>query len=215
MSVSGVNNSSNPYALPDETISVSEAGQLSNQFITLMVAQIQNQDPTNPMDSTQFVEQYATISQVQSLENMTKLQQSSLVLADNLQMLTAASLVGQNVTVHADSLQLDGAVSGQFELQHTSTNTVLWLTDANGVETPVALGRRNAGRVDVALDPATLGLKPGTYQVRIETASGEEPRLQVAGKVNDVRVSDSGPVLNIAGIGSVPFYQIVQFGQRG
>ena len=55
MSVSGVNNSSNPYALPDETISVSEAGQLSNQFITLMVAQIQNQDPTNPMDSTQFV----------------------------------------------------------------------------------------------------------------------------------------------------------------
>lgn len=215
MSVSGVNNSSNPYALPDETISVSEAGQLSNQFITLMVAQIQNQDPTNPMDSTQFVEQYATISQVQSLENMTKLQQSSLVLADNLQMLTAASLVGQSVTVHADSLQLDGKVNAQFDLQHTSTNTVLWLTDANGEETSVALGRQDAGRVDVALDPAALGLKPGTYQVRIETASGEEPRLQVAGKVNDVRVSDSGPVLNIAGIGNVPFYQIVQFGQRG
>ncbi len=153
MSVSGVTNNSNPYALPDDTISVSEAGQLSNQFITLMVAQIQNQDPTNPMDSTQFVEQYATISQVQSLENMTKLQQSSLVLADNLQMLTAASLVGQNVTVHTDSLELDGKVDAQFDLQHTSTNTVLWLTDANGVETSVALGRQDAGRVDVALDP--------------------------------------------------------------
>jgi len=215
MSVSGVTNNSNPYALPDDTISVSEAGQLSNQFITLMVAQIQNQDPTNPMDSTQFVEQYATISQVQSLENMTKLQQSSLVLADNLQMLTAASLVGQNVTVHTDSLELDGKVDAQFDLQHTSTNTVLWLTDANGVETSVALGRQDAGRVDVALDPAALGLKPGNYKVRIETATGEEPRLQVAGKVSDVRVSDSGPVLNIAGIGSVPFYQIVQFGQRG
>src|SRR5690606_23319897 len=150
-----------------------------------------------------------------SLENMTKLQQSSLVLADNLQMLTAASLVGQNVTVHTDSLELDGKVDAQFDLQHTSTNTVLWLTDANGVETSVALGRQDAGRVDVALDPAALGLKPGTYKVRIETATGEEPRLQVAGKVSDVRVSDSGPVLNIAGIGSVPFYQIVQFGQRG
>src|SRR5690606_40650779 len=65
MSVSGVTNRANPYALPEETISVSEAGQLSNQFITLMVAQIQNQDPTNPVDSNQFVEQYATISQVQ------------------------------------------------------------------------------------------------------------------------------------------------------
>lgn len=215
MSVSGVSNRSNPYALPDETISVSEAGQLSNQFITLMVAQIQNQDPTNPVDSNQFVEQYATISQVQSLENMTKLQQSSLVLADNLQMLTAAGLVGQNVTVHTDSLELEGKVDAQFELKHTSTDTVLWLIDADGVETSVPLGRQNAGRVDVALNPADLGIKPGTYQVRIETASGEEPRLQVAGKVNDVRVSDSGPVLNIAGIGSIPFYQIVQFGQRG
>lgn len=215
MSVSGVTNRPNPYALPDETISVSEAGQLSNQFITLMVAQIQNQDPTNPVDSNQFVEQYATISQVQSLENMTKLQQSSLVLADNLQMLTAAGLVGQNVTVHTDRLELDGKVDAQFDLQHTSTNTVLWLTDANGVETPVALGRQDAGQSRVTLDPAALGLKPGTYKVRIETATGEEPRLQVAGKVNDVRVSDSGPVLNIAGIGSIPFYQIVQFGQRG
>ena len=214
MSVSGVSSGSNPYGLPDETISVSEAGQLSNQFITLMVAQIQNQDPTNPVDGNQFVEQYATISQVQSLENMTKLQQSSLVLADNLQMLTAANLVGQNVTVHTDSLQLDGKTEAQFELKHASTNTVLWLTDADGVETSVQLGRQNPGRVDVALDAAALGLKPGTYQVRIETASGEEPRLQMAGRVRDVAVSDSGPVLNIAGIGSVPFYQIVQFGQR-
>lgn len=214
MSVSGVTNRANPYALPEETISVSEAGQLSNQFITLMVAQIQNQDPTNPVDSNQFVEQYATISQVQSLENLTRLQQSSLVLADNLQMLTAAGLVGQNVTVHTDSLELSDEVSAQFELQHTSTNTVLWLTDINGKETPVALGRQDAGRVDVTLDPVALGLKPGKYQVRIETASGEEPRLEMAGKVSDVRVSDSGPVLNIAGIGNVPFYQIVQFGQR-
>lgn len=214
MSVSGVNSGSNPYALPDEAISVSEAGQLSNQFIALMVAQIQNQDPTNPVDGNQFVEQYATISQVQSLENMTKLQQSSLVLADNLQMLTAAGLVGQSVTVQTNSVQLNDKVEAQFELQHTSTKTVLWLTDASGVETAVDLGRQYAGRVDVALDPAALGLKPGTYQVRIETASGEEPSLQVAGRVSDVRVSDSGPVLNIAGIGSVPFYQIVQFGQR-
>ena len=215
MSVSGVTNRANPYALPEETISVSEAGQLSNQFITLMVAQIQNQDPTNPVDSNQFVEQYATISQVQSLENLTKLQQSSLVLADNLQMLTAAGLVGQNVTVHTDSLELSDEVSAQFELQHVSTRTVLWLTDASGVETAVELGPQKAGRVDVTLDPGSLGLKPGQYTVRIETASGEEPRLEVAGRVNDVRVSDSGPVLNIAGIGNVPFYQIVQFGQRG
>ncbi len=215
MSVSGVTNNSNPYALPDDTISVSEAGQLSNQFITLMVAQIQNQDPTNPVDGNQFVEQYATISQVQSLENMTKLQQSSLVLADNLQMLTAAGLVGQNVTVHADSLELEGKIEARFDLQHTSTNTILWLTDAHGTETPVSLGRQDVGQASVTLDPAALGLKPGTYKVRIETASGEEPRLQVAGKVSDVRVSENGPILNIAGVGSVPFYQIVQFGQRG
>ncbi|EDM57244.1 flagellar basal body rod modification protein, partial [Vibrio parahaemolyticus AQ3810] len=59
----------------------------------LMVAQIQNQDPLNPLDGTEYVGQLAQFSQVQSTENMSKVMQNSMVLLDNMQVLSTAGLV--------------------------------------------------------------------------------------------------------------------------
>mgnify|MGYP005675171267 FL=1 len=68
------------------------ATSLQNEFITLMVAQIQNQDPLNPLDGTEYVSQLAQFSQVQSTENMSMLMQNSMVLLDNMQVLSTAGL---------------------------------------------------------------------------------------------------------------------------
>ncbi|MBL0951214.1 MAG: flagellar hook assembly protein FlgD, partial [Pseudomonas sp.] len=93
------NSQNNPAYSIDEavkqSVNVSDATQLENNFLTLMVAQIQNQDPTKPVDSTEFLNQFAAMSQVKSLENMASLSKSNLVLLDTLQTLTAAGLVGQ------------------------------------------------------------------------------------------------------------------------
>lgn len=197
-------------------IDISDATQLENNFITLMVAQIQNQDPTNPVDSSQFLQQYASMSQVKSMENMATLQQSSLVLADNMQTLTAAGLVGQDVSVRVETVQLSGQpIAGQFTLPHYSGQTTLLLTDSNGTETAIPLGEKAAGKVAYSVDPVKLGLEPGTYAIQVVTADEQVLNVELNGQVRDVRVSDSGPVLNIAGAGSVPFYNIVEFGQRG
>lgn len=51
------------------------ATSLENEFISLMVAQIQNQDPLNPLDGTEYVSQLAQFSQVQSTENMASMMQ--------------------------------------------------------------------------------------------------------------------------------------------
>src|SRR5690606_28804764 len=107
--MSTVNNNtvSNPYSIDQlPTVNVSDATQMENNFINLMVAQIQNQDPTKPIDSTEFLNQFSAMSQVKSMENMTSLSKSNLVLMDNLQTLTAAGLVGQEVKVAADSLDV-------------------------------------------------------------------------------------------------------------
>ena len=195
-------------------VNLTDVSELQNNFITLMVAQIQYQDPTDPVDSTQFVNQYSQLSQVQSLENLNTIQKNSLVLADNLQNLTAAGLVGQKVAVSVDSLQLDDAkVDAQVQLEHASTTTTLKLTSAaTGQVTEVALGPQEAGTVGFSVDPQALGLEPGKYSVEVETSSGEKPKVEVSGKVTHVRVSDSGPVLDVEGAGSVPFYNIVEFG---
>ncbi|MDF5512545.1 flagellar hook capping FlgD N-terminal domain-containing protein, partial [Vibrio parahaemolyticus] len=80
---------------------MNSASSLENEFISLMVAQIQNQDPLNPLDGTEYVGQLAQFSQVQSTENMSKTMQQSMVLLDNMQVLSTAGLVGQTVYVNA------------------------------------------------------------------------------------------------------------------
>jgi flagellar basal-body rod modification protein FlgD len=220
MSVDSINYSrssalTNENALPSAAVDLSELGVMENNFISLMVAQIQNQDPTNPVDSSQFLQQYASMSQVKSMENMATLQQSSLVLADNLQTLTAAGLVGQEVSVNVESLELnDQPVNGQFTLENYSGKTSLLLTDSNGTETVIQLGEQAAGKVAYTVDPVALGLKPGKYSIQAFNADDQRLTVEVNGLVKDVRVSNTGPVLNIAGAGSVPFYNIVEFGQR-
>src|SRR5690606_26710938 len=118
-----------------KAVNLSEATQLENSFISLMVAQIQYQDPTSPVDSTQFLNQFSAMSQVKSMENMTSLAQNNLILMDNLQTLTAAGLVGQQVRVTVDSLQLGTQpLQGQFTLAHASNRTAVVLTDSNGIK---------------------------------------------------------------------------------
>ncbi|MCP8462723.1 flagellar hook assembly protein FlgD [Pseudomonas sp. ZM23] len=200
--------------LPRQAVNLGELSDMENSFITLLVAQVQYQDPTKPVDSTEFINQYSAMAQVKSMQNMTTLQQNNLVLMDNLQTLTAAGLVGQEVKVSADSLQLDAEkVSGQIALQHASATTVLQLTDANGIRTDIALGPQEPGSVPFTVDPVALGLKPGKYTLAVKTESGEAPGVEVSGLVNNVRVSADGPVLDVQGAGSVPFYKIVEFSQ--
>ena len=50
--------------LPKQAVNVSDATQMENNFISLMVAQIKYQDPTKPVDSTEFLNQFSAMSQV-------------------------------------------------------------------------------------------------------------------------------------------------------
>jgi len=195
-------------------VNLSEATQLENSFISLMVAQIQYQDPTNPVDSTEFLNQFSAMSQVKSMENMASLAQNNLILTDNLQTLTAAGLVGQQVRVAVESLQIgDAVVEGQINLEHAAGATTLVLTDAGGRKTKVQLGPQQPGLAEFRIDPQALGLAPGSYAVAVESDSGESPKVEVSGLVDKVRVSAEGPVLEVQGAGSVPFYNIVEFGR--
>ncbi|KDM92221.1 flagellar hook assembly protein FlgD [Photobacterium galatheae] len=193
------------------------ADALQNEFLTLMVAQIQNQDPLNPLDGTEYVGQLAQFSQVQSTENMSKMMQNSMVLMDNMQVLATAGLVGQTVYVATNEMTLseDGVQSGKIELEHASSQVNLLLEDAYGRKTKVPLGAHGAGDVDFTIDAEKLGLPKGEYTVSVEVQKGQsQPNMLLAGKVEQVRVPSNGgsALVNVAGVGSIPFYQISQFG---
>ncbi|PFG57715.1 flagellar basal-body rod modification protein FlgD [Vibrio sp. ES.051] len=195
---------------------MNSASSLENEFISLMVAQIQNQDPLNPLDGTEYVSQLAQFSQVQSTENMSTIMQNSMVLLDNMQVLSTAGLVGQTVYVNSNEFELgEGVQSGKIELEHGSNQVTLEVKDEFGQSTKVPLGAHGAGDVDFSIDPEALGLKPGKYTVSVEVQDGQaSPNILMAGTVEQVRIPNTGgaALVNVQGVGNVPFYQITQFG---
>ncbi|WP_318402221.1 flagellar hook assembly protein FlgD [Photobacterium leiognathi] len=197
--------------------SANDANGLKNEFINLMVAQIQNQDPLNPLDGTEYVGQLAQFSQVESTENMAKLMQNSMVLLDNMQVLSTAGLVGQTVYVEGCEVELtDAKQQGRIELEHASSTVSVVLTDHLGNKKIMPLGSKNKGEVEFTIDPNALGLAKGQYQISVEVAKDiPQPSVLLAGEVSQVRVPSNGgaALVNVEGIGRVPFYQISQFGE--
>jgi flagellar basal-body rod modification protein FlgD len=78
-----------------ETGTVGKAELGKDAFLNLLVAQLKYQDPSNPTDSSQFMQQTATFTMVEKLEEMAKAQ-TSMVNAQNLA--SATSLVGREIS---------------------------------------------------------------------------------------------------------------------
>ncbi|WP_034943413.1 flagellar hook assembly protein FlgD [Erwinia oleae] len=193
----------------------SNDGSLNNLFMTLLVAQIQNQDPLNPTDGTEYVSQLAQMTQVQSMENMSSMMANTATLIDNLQVLATGNLVGQTVMVRSDSIRLEEqAINGRLTLAHPANTVTVHVKDAAGNEKIIELGKQEEGQVDFTIDPESLGLEPGNYSLSVVTDTGEESiPVEIAGTVNSVRIgSDGTPMLNIPGLGEIAYYNISQFG---
>lgn len=97
--------------------SLSQLGEDYTRFLTLLTAQVQYQDPLQPMDATQFVSQLAQLSQVeQAVKTNTNLEG----IGSQITSLLAASgseLLGREVTVYSNQLALDGGeVDGYYQV---------------------------------------------------------------------------------------------------
>ena len=108
------------------TTSSSQATVDYSTFLQLLIAQMENQDPLNPMDSSEYVAQLATFSQVeQSIQINTKLDG---ILANSI-ISQSESLIGRTITSH------DGTVSGEVTaVQISDTGSKAILSDGRVVE---------------------------------------------------------------------------------
>lgn len=185
----------NPLASGSET---------SLMFTKLLVAQVQNQDPLAPNDPAAFVSQLTQLSQTEALSKLSSLTSANANVLQGMQALSLGAQVGNNLTVSASEVQLEGKVDGQFTLSASSNKTTLVLTGIDGVEHKVSMGSLGAGTVPFALDPAALGLPYGHYTMRVETSTQEQPPMELVGRLNSVRLGAGGAVLlNVAGVGEV------------
>src|SRR5579872_6535740 len=136
MSINAINGSnavSNAAAGSDTTSSI--GGLSMNDFLTLMTAQLQNQDPLNPTDSNQFLNQLSELSTVEGISqlNGTLNSLSSSMLSS--QALSSAALVGHNILAPASSASYvaGSTLSGAVQLPSGATSAVVTISNQNGV----------------------------------------------------------------------------------
>jgi flagellar basal-body rod modification protein FlgD len=145
-----------------------------NEFLKLMITQLNNQDPFKPMQNGEFIAQMAQFS---SVTGLAQLQQSFDKLATSLQSnqaLQASSLVGRSVLADSavGTLPQGGAMTGGIDLPASSGNVTLNIQDASGqIVRHLELGTQAAGDVYFSWDGTTDGgtaAQPGRYYLSAE-----------------------------------------------
>ncbi|HGY3718932.1 TPA: flagellar hook capping FlgD N-terminal domain-containing protein [Citrobacter gillenii] len=192
-------------------------------FLTLFVAEIENQDPTDPTDPTAYIDQLSSMAQVAMMEEMSVQANTNAVLMSNIQVMALGNLVGDDIMVQTTTLDIadnSKEIQGRVTLDDSCTDVDLHFTDEAGDDYTVSLipeGETSVGpgQVDFDINPADYGIPAGDYNVSVVTNTGEEEiPIEVTGEVEDVRIPLDGstPVLNVDGVGEVPFTMITQFG---
>lgn len=199
--------------VPDGSVNGSGEKSISDMFTTLLAAQIQNQDPLAPMEASQFVTQFAQLSQVEAMQSMASINASAAAMQESMLVVTLGAQVGSQVMVATDQVQLgDQPVKGGFVLDDSTSDARLVLTGPDGVEHSIDLGQQEAGEVGFEIDPEKLGLPPGKYSMRVDTDSGETVRTEIQGTLQSVRLGADGQVvLTVAGVGDVTTADISRF----
>lgn len=128
--------------------------ELSDRFLKLLVAQMQNQDPLNPLDNAEVTSQMAQISTVTGLDNLNSTVSGLNTQFVQLQAMQGAALVGRDVAVEGDDLRVrDGVGDGGIELGAKADSVKVDILDSGGnLVGTVDLGAQEAGRISFTYD---------------------------------------------------------------
>jgi flagellar basal-body rod modification protein FlgD len=197
----------------------SQNAEAGERFLKLLITQLQNQDPMNPMDNAQLTTQMAQINTVAGIE---KLNDSVKDMSGKLaglssiegtlqslsgsvrqsQMLQGAALVGRQVWLEGNRLGLhEGSVHGAFELQGPAEKVTVDVMSASGrVLAQLDLGTQATGRVPFSWTPPE-GLDVQGLRYRVSASSGAasvKATLFAADRVDAVTSGPDGLVLQLS-----------------
>jgi len=172
--------SSAATAAPTSAKGSSQLGQ--SDFLKLMSTQLSNQDPTNPMDNSQFLAQIAQFSSVSGIQDMQNtLKQLSDALISN-QTMQAASLGGHQVVSTGSNAVLgsDRVLSGAINISQSTNDLKVGIYDSAGqLVRKVDMGPQGKGMLPITWDGVTdTGDQApnGIYQIKAQADVNGSPQ---------------------------------------
>lgn len=195
--------------------SASATLESQDQFLKLLVAQLQAQDPMNPMDNAQMTSQLAQISTVQGIEKLNSSVSAMLGQLGAVDQLNATALIGHTVLVDGERIELsrddhgNAVAGGGIALEGAASSVRVEVRDAGGnlIKT-IDLGSLEAGNHVFSWDGTTdagAGAADGSYSFNVVAAnngSAVEATEMAIARVDAVLRDANGTIrLDIAGLG--------------
>lgn len=189
----------------------SNTDQAQDRFMTLLVTQMRNQDPLNPMDNAQVTSQLAQLSTVTGIDKLNNTLESLISNVQSGQSYQASSMIGHNVLVSGNEVSTSGT-GGYFgiDLPIGADKVSVAIKDSAGTTIrTVTLGKQDAGTLplqwDGLADDGSVA-KTGSYKfdvtATIAGTSATATSLSYA-QVMSISNSTSGIKLNLNNLASV------------
>ncbi|MEM7253505.1 MAG: flagellar hook assembly protein FlgD [Pseudomonadota bacterium] len=202
------------------TAPTKELGQ--EEFLDLLVAQLQYQDPLKPLENAEFVSQIAQFSSVSGLSEIQSSLSDLVGAFQSNQALQASTLVGRDVLLAGDKMNLVVGTNpkGQVETPAGTTTLRVEVFAANGelvrrIDTAPNVTGRTAFEWD-GLNDAGEAMPAGVYRIQaIANGAGGDIAAStfVQAKVDSVSLSRNPPstILNLSGLGTVDVLDVREF----
>lgn len=220
---SGVTSSAlDQYQIKADTTTNKELGK--NEFLNLLVAQLNNQDPLSPQENGEFIAQLAQFSQVEGIEKLNTSMESLLSGYQSSQALQASSLVGRKVIVPTSKAMVDTSETFKATATLPVSSSSVWVNvyDSGGTLVDrIDLAPQAAGTISFMWDGKDSSgntLPPASYRFEVQASiDGKSQALatQLPANVDSVTLGQNGGelMLNLAGLGSVALSQVQVIGQ--
>jgi flagellar basal-body rod modification protein FlgD len=187
----------------------------ADTFLKLLVTQMENQDPLNPMDNSQMTSQLAQINTVQGIGTLNTTVQGLNTQLVQMQALQGASLVGRPVLLQGNALSIaNGQGQGSFDLASAADSVqVDVLSPAGNVVDSISLGAQGAGRHDFTWPAAGVDPNSGlTFRVTAKSGATQLTATPLMrDTVDSVSIDGDQLTLQLDRSGDVPYSDIKAF----
>lgn len=194
-----------------------DAAAMQDRFLKLLVAQLNNQDPMNPLDNAEMTTQMAQINTVTGLQTLNLSMQTMAEQFSTMQQIQGISLIGRSVLVEGNQLALDDQkqAQGRFLLDNAASQVKVDIVTPGGVLVDsVELGTLEKGKNEFAWDASKYQGDPSQLRFQV-TASAQGQPVKATSYMQSKVVAtgsnagaltltlESGQTVNYANVGGV------------
>jgi flagellar basal-body rod modification protein FlgD len=191
-----------------------------NRFLNLLITQLQNQDPLDPLDANEFTSQLVQFASVEQQIHQNANLEKLVAGQQNTQVAAMVSYLGTTIEAVGDTVALEnGKAMMTYGLGENARETTIAVKNASGQVVAVATGETTSGRHTFewdGRDSEGTPLADGPYTVEVSAQRSDGSLLDVSttifGRVTGASIEDNGVVLSVGAV-NVPMESILRVEQ--